>query len=194
MEASEPKKYDYLVLEGYMIYEIEDIELVYPGIRKVVKRGDIFEDISIDENYRGRAQFFFDGKKTIPPSTEADYHAGPPKEFEIITEFLPGYWDRDRVIIDGTFEDSSKSNFNWYNDSPYTYMDFQKLGIPKEVDEEVDYFTFEYGGRVYAITDDLIEIGNGWAKLSWYLNTEEKLKEIRKKTGNDRIEDVLSSE
>jgi len=94
IEASEPGKYD----EYYAFYEIEDIELVYPGIRELVKRGDIFEDIS-DDNYRGNAQFFFDGEKTIHPGTEIDAYGEPPKEFEIITEFLPGCPEADAYAI-----------------------------------------------------------------------------------------------
>jgi len=84
MEASEPGKYD----EYDRIYKIEDIELVYPGIREVVKRGDIFEDISVAENYRGNAQFFFDGEKNYPPPKKKIFNYDNDRK-KIPAQYLP---------------------------------------------------------------------------------------------------------
>lgn len=57
-------------------------------------RGDFIIDTS-DTNYgyRSSGMYFFNGKTIIEPCVEYDDYGTVPKEFKLLSEFPPGYWD-----------------------------------------------------------------------------------------------------
>ena len=59
-----------------------------------VARGDMVINTSDSEyGYRSCGMYFFNGKTLVKPCTEYDDYGTVPSEFDIITEFPPGYWD-----------------------------------------------------------------------------------------------------
>lgn len=129
--------------DGYR-YDIDDIEHVYPGIKGMVKRGDIFEDID-ESGYRSEGVFLYDGNKTIGQGRDFDPYGYPPDELKLIIEFPPGYWDVDNLIINDTFEKPRRQglesagtiilspSFYWHADSVSSFLYFDELGISRDI-------------------------------------------------------------
>lgn len=59
-----------------------------------IVRGDIIVNTSHPEyGYRSAGMYFFDGTGLIPPDDTYDDYGTVPREFKIVEEFPPGYWD-----------------------------------------------------------------------------------------------------
>jgi len=142
--------------DGYR-YDIDDIERVYPGIKEMVKRGDIFEDID-ESGYRSEGVFLYDGQKTIEQGRDFDDYGYPPDELKLIIEFPPGYWDVNNLIINDTFEKSRRKrpesagtiilspSFYWHADSVSSFLYFDELGISRDITTSKVSFTYP---RIY---------------------------------------------
>ena len=140
--------------DGYR-YDIDDIERVYPGIKEMVKRGDIFEDID-ESGYRSEGVFLYDGQKTIEQGRDFDDYGYPPDELKLIIEFPPGYWDVDNLIINDTFEKPLRQDqesagtiilspsFYWHADSVSSFLYFDELGISRDITTSKVSFTYPH--------------------------------------------------
>lgn len=115
---------------------IKQLELKYPGITKMMKRGDIIEDISVS-GYRSQGVFFFDGKKVIDQDTSWDDYGSVPIDFKLITEFLPGNWDHSNLKINAKYVKTSssldESKFYWHSESVPCTVDLELSGLRAEV-------------------------------------------------------------
>ena len=121
---------------------IDDLEKLYPGIIKAMKRGDIIENIN-ESGYRSNGIRFFNGEKIIDQNTTIDDYGSPPIEFKVISEFSVGYWtygpygskeDHKAAYVNNDFEDG-ESEFYWHCDNPSHAIDLKALGIDNLVDD-----------------------------------------------------------
>lgn len=194
IRAATPGKYE--EDKNFPLYDIQDIEDVYPGITEKVKRGDIFEDVD-GSGYRSMGVFFFDGHKTIRQGHYYDDYGYPPDEFKLIIEFPPGYWDVQNLIVNDDYEKPSRVNrvavgsmildtpFYWHLPNPPSFLYLDELDVPREVEiSEVSvpcgkeysfklkYFIWDYNGSRYLIDEGILN----------YAKEEEK--EVKKITGH----------
>jgi len=155
VEAAKSGKYE--DERQYPLYDIDDIERVYPGIKGMVKRGDIFEDVD-ESGYRLDGVFLYDGQKTINQGHEYDDYGYPPDELKLIIEFPPGYWDVNNLIINDTFEKPRRKglesagtvilspSFYWHSESTPSFLYFDELGISRDITTSKVSFTYP---RIY---------------------------------------------
>lgn len=188
----------------YPLYDIEDIERVYPGIKDMVKRGDIFEDID-ESGYRSNGVFLYDGEKTINQDHEFDDYGHPPDELKLIIEFPPGYWDVGDLIVNDTSKKPRRTeaessgtiilspSFYWHAELASSFLYFDELGIPRDVDTgkvtftythtyrdgtkenrtfSLEHFILDYGGHRYLIDADIAK------------NAEENKERVNRITGS----------
>jgi hypothetical protein len=145
---------------------IESIESTYPGFTAMMKRGDIIENVD-EPDYRSSTIYFFDGIKIIRKDTSTtDDYGSPPLEFELITEFPPGYWDcsyysdsDSKLYINNHFEPNSKSDFYWHSECAWSPIDLRKLGIQgceltENEDDTYYYCVFIHNATTYFLIHD----------------------------------------
>lgn len=179
-------KYKHRKNKSLNVIEIQDAEKVYPGIKELAKRGDVFVDID-RAGFQSEHMLFYDGTKDIiyhKSIIEEDGH--PPGEYKLINEFPPGYWDVDKMHINDTFETPAKNKrgqnirnllFCWCFPSPPSYLHFDDLDIDREIETskisfsysytfedgetedrkfDFEYFILKYKGRGYLIDSNVL--------------------------------------
>ncbi len=77
-----------------------------------------------------------DGKEVIEQNRDWDDYGSPSKEFKIITEFPPGYWDRaygeeNNLVVKKWCRIDAKSEFYWHSDYPPCALDAIAIGLDK---------------------------------------------------------------
>lgn len=144
---------------------IESLEKTYPGFTALMKRGDIIENID-ESDYRSSTIYFFDGVNIIQKDTSTDDYGSPPLEFELITEFPPGYWDQpynseSRLPVNNQFE-PGKSDFYWHSESAWSPINLEKLGIQGlELKSNEVGFLFIYNGTKCFLLHDSSTLPHG---------------------------------
>jgi len=128
---------------------------IYDKLINQMKRGDIVENINTDD-YRSENILFFDGKDIIDRGKTIDKYGNIPKQFDMIDEFNPGYWDLNSEdmyngeekpfnINNTLVDDDSESTFYWNTGNyAFGYVDLNKLDceIIKEKIHDVKYIKF----------------------------------------------------
>jgi hypothetical protein len=156
------RKIGYDVQRYNELFSIESIERTYPGFTAMMKRGDIIENVD-ESDYRSSTIYFFDGTNIITKDTSTtDDYGSPPIEFELITEFSPGYWNcsydcsYSECYVNNRFEPNHKSDFYWHSEYAWSPINLEKLGIQgKELEEYMGgyyYCTFIHNGKEYVLT------------------------------------------
>lgn len=186
----------------------------YPGIFQMMKRGDIIEDIN-ESGYRSQGIWFFDGEGIIYQYYELDDYGTPPIEFELITEFPPGYWDQEEeennLAKVNQWYVTGESQFYWHQGSCVLSPLGQNLNpmILEKInhhlqnitikDANFNYIIFEHLGTLYLLhicgdvnynqlnTKEIFV-----KKLEYYLDQPELIDFLSK--NNIKIQNVLTDE
>lgn len=118
-----------------------DVKRLYPGLAKILKKGDMLEDISFHDphilSYNPGGIYFYDGKGELEtPDFKSNRHACVPSTFEAITEFHPRYWSSgnarryQEVNVINIYEKGSQHKFYWHDcEDPYVALSVKKLNL-----------------------------------------------------------------
>jgi hypothetical protein len=93
------------------------VEICINADKYKLRRGDIIVDKSASGyGYRSCGMYFFNGRLMIDQCREYDDYGTLPREFGIITEFPPGYWDLsdNKMYGDSTCDDSAITHHTTY--------------------------------------------------------------------------------
>ena len=136
----------------------------YPGVTSHFSRGDIIENVN-ESGYRSQGVWMWDGKNIIEQNTDWDDYGSPSKEFKIITEFPPGYWDRvygeeNGLTVKKWCRIDAESQFYWHSDYPPCALDAWELGLDKMpvIAKDDYYITFMHNGVEYKLNLDKPDI------------------------------------
>jgi hypothetical protein len=111
-------------------------------LKDILRRGDVVEITDVN-NYRNDGRVIWNGKKFIALDYDIDEYGAVPKEFLILTEFPPMYWE---FAIDHNYIQHVKA-------SDLTFVG-EKV-FPEDPDEEIKYiYTFSYKGTNWTIVSD----------------------------------------
>ena len=120
---------------------IKKLESAYPGLTKMMKRGDIIEDID-QSGYRSEGVYLFDGKNVVEQNDEYDDYGSPPEDFKIITEFQPGHWDQPLEVNDKYV--SGNSEFYWHSEDLPCAIDPIESGLRDAIKNNLQRENEEY--------------------------------------------------
>ena len=113
---------------------ITDLNINYPTIARLIKRGDIIDNRRDTPRNRSHGVYYYDGANIIYRDCSIDIYAGTvniepkrilsrfypgyiepyksvPKTFKLVTEFYPGYWDNPKYVVD----ESLNKCTNWFS-------------------------------------------------------------------------------
>ncbi len=111
----------------------DQLNNAYPGFTAKLKRGDILENVEYS-GYRSDGIYMWNGNDIIRQNTEYDDYGSPAKEFKVITQFPPNYWERPYSTknVDNSYvPDVSQSKFYWHSYNPPLIIDLTEFEIIK---------------------------------------------------------------
>ena len=156
----------------------KELETLYPGYKRYLRRGDIIENIS-KSGYRTQGIYMFDGEKIIDLNYEIYDYGTPSKEFLVFKEFCPDYWDcifvedsgncRRQLNVNNIYHPDRNSEFYWCDPTIPVLVDKRVLEplVEKELLKDVktnkyynyNYVNVNYKNKRYRVTipDDFSE-------------------------------------
>ena len=111
----------------------EQIDNSYQGFTTKLRRGDILENVD-DSGYRSEGVYMWNGTDIIRQNTEYDDYGSPAKEFKVITQFPPNYWERpysSRYVDNSYVPDVRDSKFYWHSYNPPLIIDLTEFKVIK---------------------------------------------------------------
>jgi hypothetical protein len=158
--------------DDFELPTLEELEMHYPGISEHLKRGDIIENVKVS-GYRSCGVSFYDGFQIIGQNMQGpDDYGTPPKEFHLITEFPPEYWDGKLPVNDAFVKAESK--FYWHcDDGTFSPLGSEVVDIIQRKGKvkpivfpaneymklETSFIKFDFGGKriVLLINEDALQ-------------------------------------
>ena len=173
---------------------ISDLQVNYPTIAQLIKRGDIIEDCE-ESGYRSDGVYFYDGDNIIYRDCSIDMYGSVPKTFKAVSEFPPDYWDEPKYVVDNWLNEW-RQHFNWHSvDSTFSQLNLNEFewefcenpesnSKSKLFDGHVNqyYVKFDYNDKKYAVIG-FYRIGDGLRQ--WLNKNSISVSNISKKVWTD---------
>ena len=176
---------------------------LYDNLIKKMRRGDIVENVNT-KDYRSKNILFFDGKNIIDRGKTIDKHGNIPEEFDMLSEFNPGYWDLNAentrhgenkpYNINSTLIKNKikKSTFCWNSNSAYGYVDITNYKYHKALFCDIKYISLELKSKsvalIYANDDAINDPTKIIVKNVELYDSIELYKEFKRHTTEDIIQ------